>query len=72
MIQSPVYKAYYLEPLYYFITMLAQMAERAPYHDEICVYVEHSLAGRDIQYLAPDSRSRCTTPFDDMNEMQPV
>ena len=33
---------------------------------EICVYDEHPLAGWDIQYQAPDSRSRCTTPFDDI------
>ena len=30
----------------------------------MCVYDEHPLAGRDIQYGAPDSWSRYTTPFD--------
>ena len=29
----------------------------------MCVYDEHLLAGQDIQYRAPDSRSRYTTPF---------
>ena len=28
------------------------------YHDKIRVYVEHPIACRDIQYRAPDSRSR--------------
>ena len=30
----------------------------------MCVYDEHPLAGQDIQYRAPDSWSRYTTPFD--------
>ena len=29
----------------------------------MCVFDEHLLAGRDIQYRAPDSQSRYTTPF---------
>ena len=29
------------------------------YCDKICVYDEHPLAGGDIQYRAPDSRSSC-------------
>ena len=32
----------------------------------MCVYNEHPLAGRDIQYRAPNSRSRHTTPFDEI------
>ena len=32
----------------------------------MCVYDEHPLAGRDIQYQAPDSRSRYATPFDEI------
>ena len=36
------------------------------YRDKICVYDEHPLAGRDIQYRAPNSRSSCTTPFDNI------
>ena len=35
------------------------------YRDKICVYDEHPIAGQDIQFRAPDSRSRHTTPFDD-------
>ena len=35
------------------------------YRDKICVYDEHPLAGRDIQYRVPDSQSRNTTPFKD-------
>ena len=31
-----------------------------------CVYEEHPLAGWDIQNRKPNSRSRCTTPFDDI------
>ena len=31
-----------------------------------CLYDEHPLASRDIQHRAPDSRSRRTTPFDDI------
>ena len=43
------------------------------YPDKICVYDELPLAGRDIQYRAPDSRLRCTTPLDDtINNMQHV
>ena len=34
------------------------------YCDKICD--EHPLASPDIQYPAPDSQSRCTTPFDDI------
>ena len=34
------------------------------YCDKICVYDEHPIAGRDIQYQAPDSWSEYTTPFD--------
>ena len=34
--------------------------------DKRCVYDEHPLAGRDIQYWAPDSRSRYTTSFDNI------
>ena len=30
----------------------------------MCVYDEHPLAGRDIQYRAPDNRSRYTLPSD--------
>ena len=30
----------------------------------MCVYDKHPLTGRDIQYRAPDSWSRYTTPFD--------
>ena len=29
----------------------------------ICVYDEQPIAGQDIQYQAPDSRSTYTTPF---------
>ena len=29
-----------------------------------CVYDEHPLAGQEIQYRAPNSRSRYTTPFE--------
>ena len=36
------------------------------YRDKICVYDEHPIAGRDIQYRAPDSRSRYATPLDDI------
>ena len=32
----------------------------------VCVYDKHLLAGQDIQYLAPNSRSRYTTPFDEI------
>ena len=32
----------------------------------VCVYDEHPLAGRDIQYQAPNSQSRYTTPFDEI------
>ena len=32
----------------------------------MCVYDEHPLAGRDIQYRASHSRSRYTTPFDEI------
>ena len=32
----------------------------------VCVYDKHPLAGRDIQYRAPDSRSKYTTPFDEI------
>ena len=28
------------------------------------VYDEHPIAGQDIQYQAPDNRSRYTKPFD--------
>ena len=31
----------------------------------MCVYDEHPLAGPDIQYQAPESRSRFTTPFNE-------
>ena len=31
----------------------------------LCLYYEHPLAGRDIQYRAPDSWSRYTTPYND-------
>ena len=33
---------------------------------DMCVYDEHPLAGQDIQYRAPDSQSRYTTPFDEI------
>ena len=33
------------------------------YCDKKCVDDKHPLAGRDIQYWAPDSQSRYTTPF---------
>ena len=33
------------------------------YHDKICVYDEHLIAGQDIQCRAPYSWSRFTTPF---------
>ena len=32
----------------------------------ICVYDEHPIARQDIKYQAPDSRSGCTRPFDDI------
>ena len=32
----------------------------------MCVYDEHPLAGREIQYRAPDSQSRYTTPFNEI------
>ena len=32
----------------------------------MCVYGKHPLAGRDIQYLASDSRSRYRTPFNEI------
>ena len=35
------------------------------YRDRICVYDAHPIAGLDIQYQAPNSGSRDTTPFDD-------
>ena len=35
------------------------------YHDNICVYDEHPIAGGYIQYQAPDSQTRYTTPFND-------
>ena len=38
------------------------------YRDKICVYEEHLIAGRDIQYQAPDSWSGYTTPFDDISK----
>ena len=36
------------------------------YLDKICEYDEHPIAGRDIQYRAPDSWSRYTTPFNEI------
>ena len=36
------------------------------YCDKIFVYDKHPLAGRDIQYRAPNSRLRYATPFDDI------
>ena len=42
--------------------------EDGKYRDKICVYDKHSIAGRDVQYQAPDSRSEYTTPFDDIWE----
>ena len=36
------------------------------YCNNICVYDEQPIAGREIQCRAPDSWSRCTTPFDDI------
>ena len=33
---------------------------------DMCVYDDHLLAGQDIQYLAPNSRSRYTAPFDEI------
>ena len=38
------------------------------YRDEICVFDEHPIAGRDIKFLAPDSRSRYATPFNDIKK----
>ena len=35
----------------------------------MCVYDEHLLAGRDMQYQAPDIRSRYATPFDKIKVM---
>ena len=32
----------------------------------VCVFDDHLLAGRDIQYRASDSRSRYTMPFDEI------
>ena len=32
----------------------------------MCVYDKHPLAGPDIQYRAPDSRSRYTTAFNEI------
>ena len=32
------------------------------YCDKICVHDEHPIAGRDIQYRAPDSQSRYMSP----------
>ena len=42
------------------------LALDAEYHDKICVYVKHPIAGQNIQYQAHDSRSRHTTPFGDI------
>ena len=39
---------------------------RSDWYVCVCVYDEHLLAGQDIQYLAPNSRSRYTTPFDEI------
>ena len=39
------------------------------YHGKICVYDEHLISGRDIQYRAPDSQSEYTTSFDDNNQL---
>ena len=36
---------------------------RYSYRDKICLYDEHPISGRDIQYRAPVSRSRYTTQF---------
>ena len=36
------------------------------YRDKICVNDEHHIAGQDIQCRAHDSRSRDTTPFDNI------
>ena len=36
------------------------------FRDKICVYDEHPITGQDIQYRAPDSRSRYTTPLDEI------
>ena len=33
------------------------------HRDKICVYDDHPIAGRDIQYWAPESRSEYTTQF---------
>ena len=38
--------------------MLSKSKHVCLYHDKICVYYEPPLAGREIQYRAPDSRSR--------------
>ena len=35
----------------------------------VCVYDEHPLAGREIQYWAPHNWSRYTTPFDEIKVM---
>ena len=34
------------------------MPLHSSYSNKICVYDEHPIAGRDIQYQAPDSQSR--------------
>ena len=36
------------------------------YRDKMCVYDDHPVTGWDLQYRATDSRSRDTTPFDDI------
>ena len=36
------------------------------YHDKICVYDEHSITGRDIQYWAHGSQSEYTSLFNDI------
>ena len=36
------------------------------YREKMCVYDKHPEASRDRQYRATDSRSRDTTPFDDI------
>ena len=35
----------------------------------MCVYDKHPLAGRDIQYRAPNSQSRYTPSFDENNQL---
>ena len=32
----------------------------------MCVYDEHPIAGQDLQYQAPVSQSRYSTPFDEI------